>query len=270
MKHLLILASALLFSFSGCNYPADTDGCSGGCTPIPVSTNQPVANVCAVVVGMENSRFAGSCPGAKYDSDRMYKLLSQYTKSIVLLQDSAATRAAIVSAMKKGIESSADGLFVFYYSGHGGSEPFPDTGIEETDGSDEYLCPYDTYLRDNEIWSIISKSKGRVFIIGDCCHSRTCFRAPQMTLRYAIPLAATWTESGAISMQCWSGCPDNTYSYGSADGGKFTNTLLKYFKDGMTYDALWQKIEADRDLRRFEEVQRTLIGKTFGSTPIFN
>ena len=265
MNNIAILASALLLSAGGCDLTVNNNGNSE-----PASTNTTATTTCAVVVGMENSKFAGSCPGAKYDSDRMYKLIAQYTDDIVLLQDSAATKTAIVNAMKKGVEKSGNGLFIFYYSGHGGSDPFPDTGIEETDGRDEYLCPYDTYLRDNEIWSIISKSKGRVFIMGDCCHSRTCFRAPKLTLKTAIPLAATWTESGAISMQCWSGCPDDTFSYGSSTGGKFTNAFLKYYKSGITYDALWSQIEADKELRKFEEVQRTLMGKTFGTRPIFN
>lgn len=266
MNNIALLVAALLLSAGGCDFTSNNNG--NGQTD-STKTNQTDSTVCAVVVGMENSRFAGSCPGAKYDSDRMYKLISQQVSDVVLLQDATATKSAIVNAMKKGIEKSGTGLFIFYYSGHGGSSPFPDTGIEETDGSDEFLCPYDTYLRDNEIWSIISKSKGRVFIMGDCCHSRTCFRAPKMTLKDAIPLTATWTESGAISMQCWSGCPDDTYSYGSSTGGKFTNTFLKYYKDGITYDSLWKQIEADKELRKFEEVQRTLMGKNFGSNAIF-
>ena len=270
MHNFLTIASALLLSAAGCDYtninsPTSTTNSTGNAA----STNQTAVKVSAVVVGMENSRFAGSCPGAKYDSDRMFKLISQYTSDIVLLQDASATRAAIINAMKKGVANAADGLFVFYYSGHGGSDPFPNTGIEETDGCDEYLCPYDTYLIDNDIWKIISASKGRVFIIFDCCHSQTCFRAPSMTLKHAIPLTATWTESGAINLQCWSGCPDDTYSYGSSTGGKFTNTFLGYFSDSLTYDALWSKIEADKSLKQFEQVQRTIIGKPFGSQKIF-
>lgn len=267
MNNIAVVASALLISAGGCDLTVNNNG-----TPEPVSTNAPATTTCAVVVGMENSKFAGSCPGAKYDSDRMYKVIAQYTEDIVLLQDSAATKSAIVEAMKKGVEKSGDGLFILYYSGHGGSDPFPDTGIEETDGRDEYLCAYDIYLRDNEIWKVISKSKGRVFIIADCCHSRTCFRAPKFTMNTLTEtpsLRATWKESGSISMQCWSGCPDDTFSYGSSMGGKFTNAFLKYYKSGMTYDDLWTQIEADKDLRKFEEVQRTLMGNGFGTKAIF-
>ena len=121
MHNILVIASALLLSAAGCDYtnnPTNT-------TDTGSVSNQPTAKVSAVVVGMESSRFAGSCPGAKYDSDRMFKLISQYTSDVVLLQDADATRTAIVNAMKRGVNKAADGLFVFYYSGHGGSQPFP-------------------------------------------------------------------------------------------------------------------------------------------------
>ena len=44
-----------------------------------------------------------------------------------------------------------------------------------------------------------------------------------------MKLSASYNVSGPINMICWSGCPDNTYSYGSSSGGQFTNTLRKYF-----------------------------------------
>lgn len=223
----------------------------------------------SVVIGMENSRFAGSCPGAKYDSDRMYELLSKYSDSAFLLQDGKATRASVKEAIQNAVEKCGNGLFILYYSGHGGSDPFPDTGIEETDGSDEYLCLYDNYFRDNEIWSLISKCKGRTLIIADCCHSRTIYRAPKFTLSNSLPLCVTYNEQGPISMQCWSGCPDDTYSYGSSTGGQFTNTLLRYFKAELSYDELWQKIERDQSLKRYETVQRTKMGSDFGGQNVF-
>lgn len=269
MKVMATIASSVLMAVAGCDLTS-TNGPGPTIDDTSSKTNDIAkTSVCAVVVGMENSKFAGSCPGAKYDSERMYDLISQYSADVTLLQDSAATKSAIVAAMQRGVAKAGDGLFVLYYSGHGGSEPFPDTGLEETDGSDEFLCPWDTYLRDNEIWSIISKSQGRVYLLFDCCHSRTMFRSPTMTFSTALPVRATWTESGSFSMQCWSGCPDNTYSYGSDTGGKFTNSFLKHFKDGMTYDELWKKMEADTDLRRYEVIQRTLIGKSFGGNFVF-
>lgn len=264
MKTLAGIAMTITMIVGGCVH--DNGGVEG-IDDIDVSAK--TSSTYAVVIGMEYSKFAGSCPGAKLDSNRMYSLLSKYTQNCVLLQDEKATRSNVRSAIENGISKSENGLFILYYSGHGGSDPFPDTGIEEKDGKDEYLCLYDVYMRDNEIWSLISKSKGRVVLLADCCHSRTVWKSPKFTLANAIPLGASYNEEGPISMQCWSGCPDNTYSYGSETGGQFTNALLRHFNASMTYDELWNKIEQDSTLKRYEIVQRTLMGADFRNVKVF-
>lgn len=73
----------------------------------------------------------------------------------------------------------------------------------------------------------------------------------------------------AVNMLCWSGCPDNTYSYGSSDGGEFTNTLLAYFSKSDTYAQLWDKIKSDKSLKKAEIVQETVIGEDFRSMKVF-
>lgn len=221
-----------------------------------------------VTIGMENSKFAGACPGAGLDAKRMTELLSAYSDHVVALSNETATKANVVKAMTDAARNA--GLFIFFYSGHGGQQRFWDTGSEETDGQDEFLCLYDTYMRDNEIWSIFCQSKGRIVMLNDCCHSRTMFReAKPITLKSAAPLSVTYTENGPINLQVWSGCPDDAYSYGSESGGKMTNTLLKYFDPRKTYDVLWGEIEADSDLKRYEKVQRTIIGSGFTARPVF-
>lgn len=252
---------------SGCSHTGETVT-NTGTPPVEVSTRTTAVH--AVVVGMEYSKFAGACPGAALDASRMYALLARHANSVILLQSENATHFAVKDAIQGAIERSGTGLFILYYSGHGGSDPFPDTGIEETDGKDEYLCLYDRYMRDNEIWSMISKAKGRVLLINDCCHSRSLYRSPNITLTSAIPLSATWNEEGPISMQCWSGCPDDTFSYGSDSGGQFTNALLRQYKENMRYEDLWKKIEADATLRLYEKVQRTIMGKDFSGERVFH
>lgn len=247
-----------------------TGGCVSDDIPeIDVDVNAKTSSTYAVVIGMEDSKFAGACPGSKLDSNRMYALLSKYAQNTLLLQDKNATRANVKGAIEGYVEKSGTGLFILYYSGHGGSEPFPDTGIEEDDGMDEYLCLYDSYMRDNEIWSMISRSKGRVLIITDSCHSKTQFRTPAITLAKSKVMRATSTEEGCISMQCWSGCPDNAFSYGSSSGGQFTNSLFRHFDQNLTYDELWKKIEQDSILKMYETVQRTLMGKDFKDMVVF-
>lgn len=237
-------------------------GCkTGDCDPIVRTTN-----MAAVVIGMENSQFAGSCPGAAYDAQRMRSLLYNYTSDIAYFSDATAKHDTVLSALKHAAEAE---LCVVFYSGHGGSDRFWNTGSEEEDGKDEYLCLYDTYMKDNEIWQIIQSAKGRVFLIFDCCHSQTMFRQPSFTMRYVVPLSATHHEDGDVSMLCWSGCPDDTYSYGSSSGGQFTNALIKHFSANKTYDYLWNEIESDTRLMEYEKVQRTIIGSGFDAKPIF-
>lgn len=255
-----VAAAAFLTAFGLC-----------GCKDVP-ETNIDIpkgSNTWVVTVGMENSKFAGACPGAGLDASRMTKLFRSYTDHVKAFSSETATKSAVTKAMKEAAANAE--LFIFYYSGHGGSEPFYDTGKEETDGSDEFFCFYDTWMRDNEVWDIIKNRKGRTLIIADCCHSQTCFRNPNGIdlSKFQMVLRATTTESGPINMQCWSGCPDNTYSYGSSTGGQFTNTLLKYFNARKTYDYLWKEIESDKSLQRYEAVQRTLMGDSFTGRPVF-
>lgn len=223
----------------------------------------------AVVVGMENSRFAGSCPGARYDAMRMSQLLTKYTDNVKTFIDGAATKAAVKAALADAISKAGNGLVIFYYSGHGGSEPFPDTGMEEVDGMDEFLCLWDTYFRDNEIWSEIRKSRGRVMWITDSCHSETQFRSPGFVLTPPLAWDHKLNETQPFSLLCWSGCPDGTYSYGSSTGGQFTNALLRHLQATDTYDVLWEKIKGDKTLRRYEDPQSTAIGNGFDGKPIF-
>ena len=253
----IITATAIMLGLLGCKT-------SGDGKPEAKSTN-----TYAVVVGMENSGFAGACPGAGYDADRMYKLLSSYTQNIVLFRDSNATKANVASALSKAIENANDGLVIFFYSGHDGSDPFPNTGIEETDGKDEYLCLWDTYMRDNEIWAVISQSKGRIFMMYDCCHSCSMYRHPCFKLTPPLSWDYTLNEQQQFSMLCWSGCPDDTYSYGASSGGQFTNALLRHFNANKTYEYLWNEIKNDRLLRSYENPQSTVLGNGFTGKAIF-
>ena len=183
----------------------------------------------------------------------MKSLLKQFAKTQVSLADKTATKAAVSKALSDAVKSN---LAIFYFSGHG-THTKATSDKTEVDGEDEYICCYDTVMADNEIWSIISQSKGRVVLIFDCCHSGTMYRAPSavtMQKMCAQPRAQHKVD-GPISMLCWSGCPDNTYSWGSKSGGYMTNALRKYFSKSLTYDKLWKKIEADKSVKKYEIVQ---------------
>lgn len=253
-----IFCALIMGLFAGCTWLTGTDQPDD--TPVARNTNTWV-----VVIGMENSNYAGACPGAKYDATRMTSLFKRYTPNVSTFISEQATKASVVSAMKTAAKY-AD-LFIFYYSGHGGSATNY-VNKEESDGHDEYLCFYDTYMLDDEVWNIISNATGRVVMIFDACHSETMYRAPSFAT--LMPLSATHIESSTgPSILVMSGCPDDTFSYGDSDGGKLTNTLLKHYREDLSYDQLWKLIEDDKILQRYEKAQRTIIGRRFTSTRVF-
>lgn len=236
-----------------------------GCHTEDVNIDVDPSNTTYVVtVGMENSAKFGSCPGAEYDATRVTSLLKNYTPNVVSFISSEANKAKVVAAMKEAVAKAE--LFIFYYSGHGTTS---NSGNPvETDGQDELLCLNDDYFLDDDIWEIISQSKGRVMLVFDCCHSETLY---QVKNPYgSIMLAATHVKSDDNNrILVWSGCPDDTYSYGDNSGGKFTNTLLKYFDSNLTYAELWKKIESDKSLKTYEDVQQTIIGDDFSNQRVF-
>lgn len=250
MKLIMCAATALVMS-----------SCTQEPTPTPVTTTN---DTYALVIGVENG-YAGKCDGCLLDYKNMSVVIKPYAGKFVGMSDQQATRKNVVEAMKEGVKHE---LFIMYYSGHGGSTTTY-TDKTETDGKDEFMCLYDQGLLDNDIWNILKESQGRVFLMFDCCHSATMFRTPVTFARQMRKLSASSNISGPINMICWSGCPDNTYSYGSSTGGQFTNTFRKYFNKDLTYDQLWSKIEANSTLKQYEIVQRTNMGKSFGSNKMF-
>ena len=110
MKKTLGVA-IFLTALAGCKF--DNNGANEDAA---ADASAKTSSTYAVVIGMENSKFAGACPGAKLDSDRMYALLSKCTAKSVLLQDKDATRYNVKKAIEKGIADAGGGLFILYYS----------------------------------------------------------------------------------------------------------------------------------------------------------
>lgn len=212
----------------------------------------------AVLVGVETSKIAGNCPGSRKDALDMQSVVECYTDNIKVFIAEQAIKADIVAALQEAV-AKYEYVF-FYYSGHGGSEKLSTTGAEEADGKDEFLCFYDKYMLDNEVWSIISKAKGKVFLIFDCCHSETMFRTPQVTFKNSLRRLSASRTASDFAMLCWSGCPDNTVSYGSASGGMFTRAISNYLTFTSTYREIWGKVSTDKWLLQSQSPKQTVIG----------
>lgn len=233
-----------------------------------------VESASAVIVGMEYSKRFGSCPGSARDAENMREILKGYVPDINFIPYDKATKRTVVNALKKAVESD---FCIFCYSGHGGSETFSDTGPEEIDKKDEFLCLYDTYLRDNEIWKILEEAKGRVFLYFDCCHSSDMFRVQNpFALGYSgvtsrDPKGKTlYVANDKVNALVWAGCHESTVSWGSAAGGELTNCLKRHFDKTKSYDNLWEDIATDKQLLKAQIPYRVIIGNNdFGSNYIF-
>ena len=238
-----------------------------------------------VIAGVENSPKWGSCSGALRDCDTFKKIVSKASDNfnIVVLKNEAATVAAWKSAVEKAIQKP---LAIIFYSGHGGSDKTHvlGSGSNEEDGIDEFLCLYDKPLLDDEIWEIISKSTGKVFLVFDCCHSGTMFKSiifgedseqTEIGKFHPIDFSKFFKENlkekeqqpsqstDGFSMLCWSACADNTVARGSSFGGIFTNAIEKLFGVGDTYESLGNKLSSNKSLNDIEKIQITEIGESF-------
>lgn len=269
---MLILAAAVV---SGCinNGNVATDNTD------PQAQGGSVRYLC---VGMENSARFGACPGCKRDATRLSELMSgKFSYQGDTLISDRATKSAVVSKLKTGIESTDEnGLFLFFYSGHGGQEYLGGKEPDGADRQDEFLCLYDTYMLDDEIWEIVSKCKGRVFMYFDACHSATMYRSVASELRLtekekkfrgakamdaslaeapgnvektkgftfspdklvkAAPMSVEGDAPRAqVRMLCWSGCKEAEYSYGGSNGGVLTSAVVNSWKNGVSYSSLWK------------------------------
>lgn len=283
----LILAAALI------------SGCINANTPPPepqVAVPPETTRATYLCVGMETSARFGACPGCKKDAEILSALMNAklgYSGEVLISEK--ATKAAVVKKLKEGLAATPkDGLFLFFYSGHGGQEYLGGQEPTGADQPDEYLCLYDAHLLDDEIWDLVSTCRGRVFLYFDACHSATMYRSVLSDLRVkakgpntAVALgvsekdmvkskgfafhperfvtgSALSTGKNAVRLLCWSGCKEAEFSYGGSGGGVLTLSVVGNWKPGCTYGTLW-----DAALRRVQVQQpgqnpvQTFVGGGF-------
>lgn len=258
------IAAALLVA-SGCI----TGGNNGQTEPTQsAQPTQAVSRATFVCVGMENSERFGECPGCEIDATKMTNLFkNKYGYSGTTLISAQATKANVVKALKDAIARTGESdLLLFCYSGHGGQERLYGAEPEGADTPDEFLCLYDTYMLDDEIWDLVTTCKGRVFLYFDACHSATMYRSittdvtarsadaspfkaeqkmektKGFTFRIRGQAMSADPKAPRLRMMCWSGCKESEYSYGSYAGGYMTRALMTKWAKGLTYDEVWNGV----------------------------
>lgn len=276
-----INAMAACLIMAGC-MPCENGNVNGPVGVQDEAKTNSQSSVSYLCVGMESSKRFGSCTGCKLDATRMDAMFrDKFGYKGSLLISERATKSAVVEKLKAGIDSTpTNGLFLFCYSGHGGQEYIGGKEPDGADRQDEYLCLYDTYMLDDEIWEIVSKCKGRVFLYFDACHSATMYRSIQIDIpvfehrsggvrgnvakamsvesrdkmvsskgftfhpeRFVGAQAMGFDGKSQFRMLCWSGCKESQYSYGGNAGGVMTSCLMQNWKKGISYSLLWGRTQ---------------------------
>lgn len=216
----------------------------------------------ALCVGMENSKEAGSCPGADVDAKVGMMLANQMGFSTLLLENERATYAAVLSALNSMVTDVEPGSTLFlFWSGHGGQ--MKDLNGDEIDGMDECLYPWDNYLIDDELADIFERVPAgvKVFFICDTCHSSTMARQ-----KLVSPVVVS--RSFKASLLLFAGCSEGKVSFGSSAGGFFTTALLDSWREGITYEQ-WFDAAVKAMPKRPNQIQQPQI-TSYGNTSWIN
>lgn len=235
------MALICVLATAGC---ATTDDDS---TPpaVPVDTNQvtTASATRAVCIGLTAVNpdgydgWDGDCPGCDVDA----KGLNQYFLSggipTVLILNESCTVEGVKSTITRqaAVLVPGDALYICT-SGHGGQ--VEDISGDESDGMDETVCLWDRQWVDDEILEFLGTLPAglTVYIITDNCHAEGNFRAMVRTVQRAVS-AGRWGRLPVFELDSrpvedlaviqLAGCREASYSYGSAIGGTWTQTLLE-------------------------------------------
>ena len=141
----------------------------------------------ALCIGINDYPGTGSdLSGCINDANDWAKALSQKGFTVKKLLNKEATGKNIRDAIKTMIDGAVKGDSIFFqYSGHG--TYIPDKDGDESDGTDECLCPYDLYTKgpvtDDELNDLFTSKKNGVKLVlfSDSCHSGTVTRFAAIT-----------------------------------------------------------------------------------------
>lgn len=147
------------------------------------------ARTYGVVVGIDDYVVINDLDGAVNDARDIARALESRGADVMLITDAAATRSAIVEALRTQIAKARSGdAVVFTYAGHGVQIDEALIG-DEADGRDENFALHAfapsgpgaaERLRDNDIALLLSAAAPGVSVlfVADSCHSGTMTRAP--------------------------------------------------------------------------------------------
>ncbi|MGA1871674.1 MAG: caspase family protein [bacterium] len=206
-----------------------------------------MGNAHALLVGLKSvdpNAYNGwtgmdGCWGCELDVDNMERILKPFGYQIKMLKTAEATRNNILSSLYRAADNlTANDMFVFYYSGHGGQQP--DLNGDDLDGKDETLVAYDREVIDDKIHEALVRFREGVccVMISDSCNSGTNYRGRMdvnaQEENIFRPVARRSAEEMSIKAQLihLGGCRDGFTSGGYMGGGAFTMALCEAWQNG--------------------------------------
>lgn len=197
-----LIAVALSACGPGDSSPESAAGTASGTSPVAAAETDAAATgrKYALLIGIDDYKAVTDLNGAVNDIRLMRELLvGQYgfkADDVVTLENSAATHAGIVAAIREKLVARAQpgDVVVLHFSGHG-SQMQDAPGGDEVDGWDETLVAWDSRsgdvrdVSDDEI-NVLMKELGQktdhVVAIFDSCHSGSATRVADSAVR-SIP-----------------------------------------------------------------------------------
>jgi Caspase domain/Domain of unknown function (DUF4384) len=177
----LVLAASLMAG------AAEPNAAAGSTAPAPSGTKR------ALLIGINNYQAVPHLMGSLNDVAAMQQILITRwgfpSGNIKTLTEQAATRTAILAALREMVRESGPGdTVVVHFSGHGSQ--VQDLNGDEDDGLDETIVPYDGRTEgvpdivDDELDEIFSHLRSStVLIVLDSCHSGTATRGLEFRTR---------------------------------------------------------------------------------------
>jgi metacaspase-1 len=121
--------------------------------------------------------WSGELAACEADAEDMQAIAKARGMKPTVLRTAQATRATVLTALRKAARTLKKGDFFFLsFSGHGGQ--VADVTGEEIDRKDETWCLWDSQLIDDELYLELSKFAAgvRILVLSDSCHSGTVTR----------------------------------------------------------------------------------------------
>lgn len=257
--------------------PAGRRGVAGARRTLAETDAAPAADIgrkgLSLHVGLNHidpAHYGADAPleACVFDAQAMESLARAAGFAPTVLTDAAATREAVIAAIKTAAAACEPGdIFLYSYAGHGSQ--IPDLNGDEPDRADETFCLYDGMLVDDEIYDLwcTFQEDVRIVVVSDSCHSGSVIRAapppvtPGAPARRELPraiarasylknrpfyadvsAAVRHVDEGrlirelATPLKCsvllLSGCQDNQTSADGLFNGRFTEELLNVWRAG--------------------------------------